>query len=359
VPSWFIAVLATGVLVLWLFTGTIARAPAPASTAKEAAAESTTRVTAAWSLAVEVPREVRLHGALEPRRRVTLRAETTGVVSRLLREKGERVAAGDVIALLAEEDRPARLAAAEREVTRQEAEVTAARRMGERGLQSETQRLAAEAALASARAERAILQAELARTRITAPFAGVLTDRPVEVGSLLERGDEVATLADEATLLAVAQAPQQVVASIREGQAVTVRLLDGQQVQGVVHYVASVGDASTRSFRIEAEVPNADGLLPSGLSADLIVTVGTAKAHAINPALLSLDDAGRPGVKALDEADRVTFLPVDLLQSTEADIRVTGLPDKVRLVVEGQGLVAEGERVAVAGDQAIEAGDPR
>jgi len=356
-PSWSIAILATVLLVLWLSTGTVAHAPAPAAQAPADVADVLTRVTAALSQAEGVAREIRIHGALEPRRRVSLRAETTGVVARLPRDKGERVQAGALLVALAEEDRPARLAAAEREVARQEAEVKAARTMRERGLQSETQRLAAESALAAARAERAVLQAELARTRITAPFAGVVTARPVELGSLVERGDEIAELAEESTLLAVAQAPQQFIEGLARGQSVVVKLLDGRRVEGVVHYVAAVAEPSTRSFRVEAEVPNPDGRLPSGLSADLLISVGEVQAHGINPALLTLDDSGRLGVKALDDDDRVAFLPVELLQSREDRVWVTGLPDSVRLITEGQGLVAQGERVAVkAGDAGLRDG---
>jgi multidrug efflux system membrane fusion protein len=219
--------------------------------------------------------------------------------------------------------------------------------MHERGLQAETQRLAAEAALAAARAQRAILSAELARVRIAAPFAGVITARPVEIGSLVERGDVIAELADDATLLAVAQAPQQQVADIRLGQAVEVRLLDGQAVAGRVRYVGRVADEGTRSFRIEAEVRNPDGRLPGGLSADLVISAGEVEAHALSPSQLTLDDAGRLGVKSVDGSERVVFHPVDMVQSRADTVWVSGLPPELRLITEGQGLVAPGEVVAV------------
>lgn len=350
-PAWSLALLCTLALAFWLVTGTIAHAPPPpALPAVEAADVAHTRVRVRMSHVAPVSREIRIHGALEPRRRVTLRAETTGVIQQLLKERGERVQAGTPIALLAEEDRPARLAAAEREVERQQAELAAARQMHARGLQAETQRLAAESALASAKAERAMLSAELARTRVTAPFDGVLTARPVELGSLVERGDVIAELADDATLLAVAQSPQQFIADIRPGQRVQVHLLDGQAVEGRVRYVGRVADEATRSFRIEAEVPNPDARLPGGLSADLLIAAGEVAAHALAPVQLTLDDAGRLGVKAVDATDRVVFHPVQVVQSRADTVWVSGLPAELRLITEGQGLVAPGEVVAVVTD---------
>jgi len=219
--------------------------------------------------------------------------------------------------------------------------------MHARGLQADTQRLAAESALAAAKAERAMLAAELARTRITAPFDGVLIARPVELGSLVERGDVIAELADDATLLAVAQAPQQFVAEIRPGQIVQVRLLDGLLVEGRVRYVGRVAEEATRSFRIEVEVPNPDGRLPSGLSADLLITAGEVEAHVLTPAQLTLDDAGRLGVKSVDGTDRVVFHPVQVVRTRADSVWVSGLPAELRLITEGQGLVAPGEVVAV------------
>jgi len=350
-PAWSLALLSALALAIWLATGTVAHAPPPPAEPANAALEvARTRVRATLSRVTRVAREIRIHGALEPRRRVTLRAETTGVIEQLLKERGARVKADEPIALLAEEDRQARLAAAERDVEHQQAELAAARQMHARGLQAETQRLAAEAALAEARAERAMLAAELARIRITAPFAGVLTARPVERGSLVVRGDVIAELVDDSTLLAVAQAPQQLVANITIGQTVQVHLLDGRTVTGRVRYVGRVADEVTRSFRIEAEVPNPDGHLPGGLSADLVVTAGEVEAHALGPSQLTLDDAGRLGIKAVDGADRVVFHPVQMVQARADRIWVSGLPMELRLITEGQSLVAPGEAVAVVGD---------
>ena len=68
---------------------------------------------------------------------------------------------------------------------------------------------------------------------------------------------------------------------------------------------------------------------------------------ALSPALISLDKAGRLGVKWVDARQTVVFTPVQLLSVNREQAWVSGLPDKVALITLGQGFVQPGERVQV------------
>ena len=232
----------------------------------------------------------------------------------------------------------------------QKLEVAGARKLAKQGLQAENRLTFAEAALAAAVAERERARMELEYTRIKAPFAAVLEERYVELGSHLEKGDRVALLVDDSVLKAVGRVSQQSAGKLRLGQGIRLRLLDGREAEGKVTYISSLGDAETHSFRVEAEVPNPRSLLNAGTSAELRIAINNEHAHFLSPAVFALDDAGEVGVKSVSNADVVRFHPIDLVRSEADGVWVSGLPERVRVITQGQGFVTEGEEVIPVSD---------
>ena len=123
------------------------------------------------------------------------------------------------------------------------------------------------------------------------------------------------------------------------------RLLTGQTVSGRVIYVAAESDATTRTFRVELEVPNPDGRLLSGISSEIRIPLAATQAHRVSPALLALDDHGRLGVKSVGDAGVVEFHPVEIMSTDGDGVWVSGLPDPVRVITVGQGFVHPGQHV--------------
>jgi len=117
--------------------------------------------------------------------------------------------------------------------------------------------------------------------------------------------------------------------------------------KGEVRFVSVVGDAATRTFRVEVEIDNSDGELPSGLSAEVTLPVETVTAHRVSPALGRLDEQGRLGVHVLDDEDRIAFLPVEVVRARGDGVWITGLPERVRIVTISQGSLAPGQQVDV------------
>jgi len=76
-------------------------------------------------------------------------------------------------------------------------------------------------------------------------------------------------LVDESVVKATGRVSQQSAGKLSLGQPIKLRLLDGREAEGQVTYISRVGDAETHSFRVEAEVPNPQGLLSAGVSAEL------------------------------------------------------------------------------------------
>lgn len=295
--------------------------------------------------AESVTRRVVVQGQLEPWRAVELRAETQGLVAEVLVPRGSRVSAGDPLVRLDRGDRESRLARAEASVNKSRSVLKASRRLASKNLQSDEIIRAQEADLAAAEAELAAVLLDIDRTEIRAPFDGVVESRPVEVGTLLERGDVVLSLVDDTRLKATAQVPQSDVSNLQPDQRVVVRLMNDETLEGRLSFISRLADSSTRSFRVEVEVGNPKQQFAAGISAVLVFPVESVLGHFVSPSLLVLDDVGRVGIITVDESDTAVFYPVELVRAETGGAWVTGLPGQVRLVTFGQGFIRPGERV--------------
>ncbi|MEX6500995.1 efflux RND transporter periplasmic adaptor subunit [Pseudomonas zhanjiangensis] len=342
---WLIAIAIAVLLLIWLLSGSLFRAREEASADHPVAAPGLAKVEIQWLEASPMQRHLVVQGQIEAWRRVELRAQVSASVIRLDQDKGSRVAAGQRLLSLSADDRPAQVARGEADVRQRETDVNSARRLRERNLLSANELIRLENELAKARAELDSARLQLGHTQILAPFAGVYDDRRVELGDFVQPGQSLLTLVDVGQLKVSAQIAQQQVRALRLGQPVRVQLLDGRELQGELHFIAAAADPGSRSFRVEVKVANPDYLRLAGASATLQISTGEAMAHRLSPALLSLDEAGRQGVKWVNDEQRVEFTPVELLSVDNQGAWVGGLPPRVALITLGQGFVGPGQQV--------------
>src|SRR5690606_24696660 len=125
-------------------------------------------------------------------------------------------------------------------------------------------------------------------------------------------------------------------------------------VEGEVTYIASVADNATRSFPVEIEIPNPDFAIRDGVTAEAIVNVGTAPGQLLPQSVLTLDDEGILGVRAVEDG-KVVFYPVTIVSDTREGVWVTGLPAVAKVITVGQENVTAGQAVeASEGDASAE-----
>ncbi|WP_111656033.1 efflux RND transporter periplasmic adaptor subunit [Isoalcanivorax indicus] len=332
-------------LLLWLLLGDRLRFRDTAPDAEARPQAQLARVEVREQTAQDHVPRVSAQGELLPWREVALRARAAGQVAALRVREGSRVNSNAVLIELDPEDLPARLRRSEAELASQRAELAGAERLQGRQLASENELLRLRSSLAQAEAEEAALRQQLANARPRAPFAGVVDRLDVEEGDFLQVGETFAHLVEDQRLRASAWVSQREITGIEPGLAARVTLLDGSQLEGEVIFVSARAQESTRSYRVEAEVANPERRRIAGSSATLEIALPARKAHALSPALLVLDDAGRMAVRHLDDDDRVQLTRVRLLSASSREAWVDGLPEQVRLITVGGGFVAEGQQV--------------
>ena len=288
-----------------------------------------------------------LHGQSEAVREVAVKAETAGLVVRTPVREGQYVQRG---ALLCQQDvdaRQAQLDQARAGLRASELDYKAARTLVDKGFRSETQALSAQAALDGARATVKRAEIELGNVNMRAPFSGIFDKQMAEIGEYLSPGQPCGLLVDLDPMLIVGQATEKQVGSIKVGQIAQVSLATGENREGKVRYIESKANPSTRTFRLEIEIPNKDRKLKSGVTASLKLSSGESKSHFIPSRVLTLDDQGQIGVRHLDDNNIVRFSTVTTIDENEDGMWVTGLPDVTNLIVVGQDYVAQGSKVDV------------
>jgi len=316
------------------------------SSNENAAAETPpARVRAQLSQAQLRTRYLVLRGRTESKRTVEVKAEISGkVVSRPL-ERGTVVSRGDVLCELAIDDREASVAEAKAALNEATIEYEGSLKLKEQGLQSQTAIAGASARLEASRAQLRRMELNLERTRISAPFDGVVERLQMNVGDYAAPGAVCSTLIDLDPMLVTADVTEAEVNELSTGSAVTGTTSTGLQVNGNLTFIGKQSDPVTRTYPIEITVANSDYRLRSGLTATAQIALGEVSSHLVSPALFTLNDRGELGLRTVEEGNRVGFHSVTVIEDSAEGVWVTGLPASIALITVGQEYVLAGETI--------------
>ncbi|MFE8069825.1 efflux RND transporter periplasmic adaptor subunit [Marinobacteraceae bacterium S3BR75-40.1] len=351
-----VAALIAGLVVLWMLSGlldTSDQAPMEDQPAADTAPPSVRVLALAPSL---IRNQIVVTGRTLADRRVQVKAETDGLVEAVEVDKGDTVTPGQALVQLAVEDREARLAEARALLQQRELEYRAAQSLRDRESVSRTELARAKAALEGARAALESSVEQLERTLIEAPIEGTIEARQVEVGDFVSRGTPVAEIVDLDPMRVRGQLSERFLGQVKPDTRARVRLLDGTELIGTVDFISNVASPTTRTFPVEIIIPNPQGSLIEGLTAEITLFSDQVAAYRIQPSMLSLSDQGMLGVKAVNDDNRVAFYPVALVRDTPEGLWVSGLPDHLQLITVGHEFVSEGQQVKPVPEQTSNTG---
>src|SRR5690606_7434628 len=160
----------------------------------------------------------------------------------------------------------------------------------ERGHAAANQHAAARAQLEQAQA--ALRRAEIAQAQLSikAPFSGILEERLVELGDLLQVGDPVGRLVDLDPLIAVASVSEREVGELERGASGGAVPGSGEVRAGTIRGGALTADPAGRTDRVERALSSPDSGLKAGITATLRLPLREVQAHLISPAIHVLSD---------------------------------------------------------------------
>jgi RND family efflux transporter MFP subunit len=302
-----------------------------------------------------------ISGAIQAEREATIRAEVNAAVMQTFAEPGQRVSAGAVLARL--DDSAIRDQAlsgkaavataqnandiAKRELERAEA-LEKAGAIAQRDLErARNGALAAQTQLANAEAMYASASKQLNKTRIVAPFGGVVSARQANAGDVVSPGNALFTVVDPSTMRLEASVPAEALSVVRVGLPVefTVSGYATRHFTGRVTRVNPTADPSTRQVRIIATIPNAGASLVGGLFAEGRVSAETRTAPIVP--IAAVDERGvRPSVMRIKNG-RVEKVEIEL-----------GLRDDQLEAVEARSGVIPGDTILLGTARGLTPGTP-
>jgi membrane fusion protein, multidrug efflux system len=259
---------------------------------------------------IDVPRSLRLTGTLRGDRETDLAANVNGRVNATSVERGEQIKPGQVLAkvdtraaALSAADARAQVGSIQAQAQQAQAECVRYEQLKAKGAISDLeyqqkitqcQTLPLNVQAASARA--ALAAQNVGDGVIRAPFAGVVTERYVEVGQYVRQDSRVVTIVSVDPLRLQITVPEAQVANVKQGAAVdfTVAGYADKRFEGKVRFVSGALRSSTRDLIAEAIVPNPERLLMPGMFADVELVTGTQRLPSVpKQALLEQDEQSR------------------------------------------------------------------
>lgn len=213
-------------------------------------------------------------GTLLANEEVELRVETPGRVTGIFFMEGSRVKKGDL--LLKIDDRELRARLKGKEIEEKEASDLEARKrqlFEIKGI-SQEEYDKADNAFGMIKAEKEIIEAQLAKTEIAAPFDGMIGLRYVSEGSFVSTNTLVATMQDIDPIKVEFSVPEKYVKQIKKGTEISALVGDSkEEYKGVVYATESKIDLETRTIKARAKIPNPNGDLIPGSFAKVTLTL--------------------------------------------------------------------------------------
>jgi membrane fusion protein (multidrug efflux system) len=284
-------------------------------------------------------------------------------VSSLPFAEGQPVAKGALIAQL--DDREIRAAAEHAEAQREWSQSNAdrAQKLFDQQLASQQQLDDARTNLKVAQADEALAKARLAKTRIRAPFSGMIGRRRVSPGAYLKAGDVITELARVDAMKVTFTAPERYLAQLRSGSKVeaSTPALPGRAFQGSISVVDPIVDPDSRTIRVVARIPNSERMLRPGMSANVAVTFSERPNSLVIPDEAVFAEGNQSFVYVVKPDSTVARVAIELGSRDSARVEVLrGLEVGATIVRTGHQKLFDGAHVMPIPEQAMtaEAGAP-
>jgi RND family efflux transporter MFP subunit len=190
--------------------------------------------------------------------------------------------------------------------------------------------------------------------RIVAPFTGVVTQRNVDVGDLIDAGSgssrALFAMAQSDPLRVYVQLPQAYAQNVKPGQDVIVTQaeLPGQQFHGTIANISGAIDVPTRSLQIEVRLPNPDSKLRPGAYVQVALP-GTVRAPLLVPGNALLFRAEGPRVAVVDQDGKVNLRKIVIAQDLGQSLEIeSGIEQSDKIIINPSDSIADGDHVLIA-----------
>ncbi|WP_295237578.1 efflux RND transporter periplasmic adaptor subunit [Veillonella sp.] len=309
-----------------------------------------------------------LAGTIKNRYETALSFQIGGRVIQKNFTVGDRVSAGQVLAVLNQSDTSSQLQNAQGALAAAQSQYELAATNVERYRvlyaqeavsqlqldQMENSYKVAAAQLEQAQANVQTSENQQNYTQLIAPADGIITASFIEVGQVVGAGQTVGTIAVGDEPEAVIALPEQMMASVKVGSEATVTYwaLPNVVTTGIVREISPVPDATARTYTVKVALPNRPAQLQLGMTANVAFTQGSGQ--VLEVPLTALVGAREPKqnstaqVYVVTKDNTVKLVTVTLGQMGANSVQVSfGLQAGDRIVTAGTDKLEEGTKVRI------------
>jgi RND family efflux transporter MFP subunit len=369
--TWSLRLLPVAALLIALTFGILPRVRAHAAVRAQTQALAIPTVAVVNPELLSTAQPIDLPADVQPYQDVAIYARTSGYIGKWFSDIGTQVSAGQLLAVIEAPEVDAQLDQAKADAATALANYQIARTTAERWQelvksnsvsrqeadQNTSAMKARDTTLIAARANVDRLSKLQAFEKVFAPFSGIVTDRSVDVGTLIDSGATGGTakqlfhLVETDKLRVYVNVPQDQVrnAGIGTTAALTLPQWPGRTFTGVIARTTGAIDPTSRTLRVEVDVDNPDGAILPGAYASVRLDAKDAQPRLSIPVSALLFRPDGVQVATINAANRVAMQSVTLGRDFGTRIEIsTGLDEHARVVANPNDAIAAGEFVSVA-----------
>ena len=294
-------------------------------------------------------------GSVQTKQNVLIYPETGGLLKEVFVRKGQHVTKGQVLATI--DDGGLSQQVTQLEIQRDLAKTTYERqaKLWKQKIGSEIQYLQTKANYEAQEQAIAQLNKTLDKSKITAPFAGVIDDIIKEEGNIISPGpgSEIFRIVNLNNMYIEADIPESHLSTIQKGKEVQISFPAlGEGLTSSIRQVGNFINPGNRSFTVEIGVPNKKGLVKPNLTARLKINDYTNDSAILIPqSIISEDSEGRQYVYTADSKSGKTLAVktfVETGMTSDNDIEVLdGLKKGDSIIVDGARTVKNNQEVKI------------
>ncbi len=287
-------------------------------------------------------------GTIEAVDAITVVAEIDALVISLPFREGQAIAKGGLIAQLDDAQMRAEEARAEAILNQRKVSHDRIKTITDEGLGTAQSLDDAAAALKVAEADLAVMRARLQKTRIVAPFSGILGARQVSPGAFLRAGSAITDLAQIQQLRVTFSAPERYYSSLQRGAEVRVSTTayPDFELTGNIQVIEPVIDLATRRVKAIARLDNTGGKFRPGMSANVTVVLSERPDALVIPSEAVFVEGNQSLVFVINADSTVARTPVELGTRLRENVEVlNGLAAGTLVVRAGHQKLFPGAKV--------------
>jgi len=217
--------------------------------------------------------QLEIQANIKTRQNVLIYPEFAGRLIKLKVEEGQKVKKGTLLAIIEDAGLKDQLDQIKLQLDLTKTTFERTKRLWDQKIGSEMMYLEAQTRYKAAKKQVSQIRQQLAKTKIYAPFSGVIDEIPARLGSNLIPGvTPVLRIVNLNSMFAESDVPENYLPNITKGSKATVTIPALNLVQKTqVHQTGNFISATNRTFRVEARLENPEGIIKPNLNARLSI----------------------------------------------------------------------------------------